>query len=112
MGDKTKIQWTDATWNPIRGCSRVSAGCEHCYAEQAARRFSGPGMPYEGLVRLDAAGRAKAQWNGTIRLVRGEPYTENRRGDRIPFRLKLNDRKGGDMAEWPEDLRVREMPTP
>ena len=30
MGDKTKIQWTDATWNPLRGCSRVSDGCRHC----------------------------------------------------------------------------------
>lgn len=69
MGDKTKIQWTEATWNPIRGCSRVSKGCEHCYAEQVARRFSGPGQPYEGLVRLDVKGNAKAQWNGTVRAV-------------------------------------------
>ena len=71
MGDGTGIAWTDATWNPVRGCSRVSRGCEHCYAESVARRFSGPGMPYEGLVRLDAAGKAKAQWNGTVRLVSG-----------------------------------------
>jgi protein gp37 len=63
------IEWTDATWNPVRGCSRVSTGCENCYAEGVARRFSGPGQPYEGLVRLDASGKAKAQWNGTVRLV-------------------------------------------
>lgn len=70
MGDGTGIQWTDATWNPIRGCSRVSAGCEHCYAEQVARRFSGPGQPYEGLVRISGlSGQAKAQWNGKIKLV-------------------------------------------
>ena len=31
--DGTKIEWADATWNPITGCSRVSTGCEHCYAE-------------------------------------------------------------------------------
>ena len=36
MADKSKIEWTDATWNPITGCSRVSKGCEHCYAETLA----------------------------------------------------------------------------
>jgi protein gp37 len=40
MGDKTKIEWTDATWNPIRGCSVVSEGCRNCYAMQVAARFS------------------------------------------------------------------------
>ena len=45
-----KIAWTDTTWNPIRGCTRVSEGCRHCYAERVAGRFSGPGQPYEGLV--------------------------------------------------------------
>lgn len=51
MADKSKIEWTDATWNPLRGCSRVSEGCRHCYAEGVAARFSGPGMPYEGLAK-------------------------------------------------------------
>lgn len=69
MGDGTKIQWTEATWNPVRGCSRVSAGCEHCYAEGVARRFAGPGQPYEGLVRIGKDGKPKAQWNGTMRFV-------------------------------------------
>lgn len=41
MGDKTAIQWTDATWNPVTGCSKVSPGCAHCYAEQVTRRFAG-----------------------------------------------------------------------
>lgn len=45
------IAWTDASWNPVRGCSRVSPGCTSCYAERQAARFSGPGQPYEGLVR-------------------------------------------------------------
>ena len=65
----TSIEWTDATWNPVRGCSRVSRGCERCYAEGTARRFAGPGQPYEGLVRLDAKGKPKAQWNGEVRFV-------------------------------------------
>lgn len=70
MGDSTSIEWTDATWNPVRGCSRVSKGCEHCYAETVAGRFSGPGQPYEGLVRLRASGKhGRAQWNGTVRMV-------------------------------------------
>ena len=58
----TEIQWTDETWNPLRGCSKVSAGCRECYAEKVAARFSGPALPYEGTI---TAGR----WNGTIRLV-------------------------------------------
>lgn len=37
MGSRTGIQWTDATWNPVTGCSRVSPGCDHCYAERLAR---------------------------------------------------------------------------
>lgn len=61
--DRTEIQWTDSTWNPVRGCSRVSAGCENCYAEKIAKRFSGPGKPYEGLVNKHGA------WNGTMREV-------------------------------------------
>lgn len=66
---KTSIEWTDCTWNCVRGCTRVSRGCEHCYAEGVARRFAGPGQPYEGLVRLDAKGKPKAQWNGEVRFV-------------------------------------------
>lgn len=63
MGDKTGIQWTDATWNPIRGCSRVSEGCRNCYAETVANRFKGPGQPYEGLIAKGG------QWNGRITVV-------------------------------------------
>lgn len=39
MGDKSKIEWTDATWNPVTGCTKVSQGCKHCYAETVAERF-------------------------------------------------------------------------
>jgi protein gp37 len=42
------IEWTDATWNPVRGCTKISPGCKHCYAEAFAERFRGvPGHPYE-----------------------------------------------------------------
>lgn len=75
--DKTKIQWTDATWNPLRGCSRVSAGCMNCYAEKQAARFSYNGVghhagssdteekapgQYNGLIR-------DGKWNGQVRLI-------------------------------------------
>lgn len=60
------IAWCDESWNPIRGCSRVSEGCRNCYAEKVAGRFSGPGLPYEGLVTIGEKG---PRWNGAVRLV-------------------------------------------
>ena len=48
MSDRSAIEWTDASWNPVRGCTKVSPGCTHCYAETFAERFRGvPGHPYE-----------------------------------------------------------------
>ncbi|MEZ5920711.1 MAG: phage Gp37/Gp68 family protein [Parvularculaceae bacterium] len=45
---KTQIEWTDATWNPVTGCTKISAGCDNCYAERFAERWRGvPGHPYE-----------------------------------------------------------------
>lgn len=68
---KTEISWTDMSWNPVRGCSRVSEGCRHCYAEQQAARIvrmaKGRPSPYDGLVKLTAAGEPR--WTGEVRLV-------------------------------------------
>lgn len=82
MGD-TPIQWTDKTWNPVRGCSRVSPGCVNCYAERQAARFSGerhvrdcvdPGAqtwhwepgPFAGFVtRVNG----HAAWTGKVELI-------------------------------------------
>jgi len=48
MATKSKIEWTDTTWNPVRGCTKISPGCKHCYAFAFAERFRGvPGHPYE-----------------------------------------------------------------
>src|SRR5277367_1534206 len=48
MSDHSSIEWTDATWNPVRGCTKISPGCKHCYAETFAERFRGvKGHPYE-----------------------------------------------------------------
>lgn len=41
MGDKSKIEWTDATWNPVTGCDKISSGCKNCYAERMSKRFTG-----------------------------------------------------------------------
>lgn len=87
MGQATKIQWTDRTWNPVRGCSRVSEGCRSCYAERLAGRFAGPGLPFDGFVTLhrrreerDVVGRdgsirqqvsttSEARWTSKVELV-------------------------------------------
>ncbi len=48
MATQTAIEWTDATWNPVSGCTKVGRGCDHCYAERLAERFRGtPGHPFE-----------------------------------------------------------------
>jgi protein gp37 len=48
MAEHSSIEWTDATWNPVRGCTKISPGCKHCYAETFAERFRGvPGHPYQ-----------------------------------------------------------------
>ncbi len=69
----TNIEWTDATWNPTRGCSRVSEGCRHCYAERQAyrvnamQRAQGNPEPYAGLV--EKVGN-EPRWTGEVELVR------------------------------------------
>jgi protein gp37 len=66
---ETQIEWTDATWNPVAGCSIVSAGCTHCYAMALAKRLEAMGISkYDGLVR-ESGGRTI--WNGTVREDRG-----------------------------------------
>lgn len=63
----TAIEWTDETWNPVRGCRRVSAGCENCYAELIAARFSGVGQAFEGIARRRSNG--EPQWTGNSAVV-------------------------------------------
>ena len=48
MADKSTIEWTDATWNPVTGCTKITRGCDNCYAARFAERWRGvPGHPYE-----------------------------------------------------------------
>ncbi|MEX0827455.1 MAG: phage Gp37/Gp68 family protein [Haliea sp.] len=66
MGTNSSIEWTEATWNPVVGCTVLSPGCTNCYAMRMARRLEAMGQPkYAGTTRM-SGGRAK--WNGQIRL--------------------------------------------
>lgn len=74
---KTKIEWAERVWNPVRGCSRVSEGCRNCYAERLAARFSRPlvqdqtgeyagGDPFAGFARMTREG---PRWTGRVELI-------------------------------------------
>jgi protein gp37 len=72
VGDNSAIEWTDATWNPMLGCTKVSPGCDECYAILTARiRESNPtpkiAAAFAGLVRRDEAGAL--DWTGRINLL-------------------------------------------
>ncbi len=82
--NKTKIEWTEFSWNPLRGCSRVSEGCRNCYAERMARRFKDAG-PFRGVV--DDRG-----WTGKVELVESkldEPL--RRRKPSVVFVCSMSD---------------------
>lgn len=70
---KTKISWTEATWNPVRGCTRVTRECTHCYAEMMTARFSGKnsktGLPMygAGFATMTPAG---PRWTNKVALVK------------------------------------------
>lgn len=75
---ETQIEWTDATWNPVAGCSIVTAGCTHCYAMEMAKRLEAMGVEkYAGLTRKTRKGTV---WNGVVR--------EDREALSIPYRWK------------------------
>src|SRR5690606_36287976 len=53
MSQASRIEWTEATWNPTVGCTKISPGCKHCYAESMARRLKAMGTPgYENGFKL------------------------------------------------------------
>jgi protein gp37 len=66
MAANSNIEWTDASWNPVRGCKVVSPGCTNCYAMKQAHRFSGKGKAYEGLTKMSKGGPV---WTGAARTV-------------------------------------------
>lgn len=104
----TKVQWCDATWNPVRGCSRVSAGCQNCYAERIAARFSdftrdrGEGdeqvAPFNGFARQTVSG---PRWTGRVALIR----------DKLdePLRMRAGTKDGPRSAVRPKRILVAGM---
>lgn len=66
MSSNTTIEWTNAVWNPTRGCSIVSPGCSRCYAMKQAHRFSHKTGPYAGLTKMSKGGPV---WTGEVRTV-------------------------------------------
>lgn len=66
MASNSSIEWTEATWNPVAGCTVISPGCTNCYAMRLAHRLELIGQPkYADTTRV-SGGRAK--WNGNLKL--------------------------------------------
>lgn len=86
MGEITKIQWTDRTWNPWVGCTKVSEGCAHCYAEALDKRFHSGAHWGKGAARERTS---KANWK--------LPHKWNRKAERSGKRIKVFC---ASMADW------------
>lgn len=65
----TGIQWTDRTWNAVRGCSRISEGCRNCYAERVATRFGTKDGPFSGYATMTKSG---PRWTGKVELIESQ----------------------------------------
>lgn len=73
MAGNSKIEWCDATWNPVRGCTRVSEGCKNCYAEVMAARFNAPGQWGHGFAEIVGTGaRRDHRWTGRVELIESQ----------------------------------------
>lgn len=74
----SKISWCDETINPVVGCSKISAGCNNCYAENMARRLASIGFAqYQDIIGVERNGIIKGEWNGSTAFVSSElekPY--------------------------------------
>jgi protein gp37 len=81
---RSSIEWTEETWNPTRGCSRVSPGCEHCYAESIAARFSDAGYPFHGFA---LRGKRGPRWTRRLALVDEQSFPGNGKLD-LPLRWR------------------------
>lgn len=96
----TKIEWTDETWSPITGCTKISPGCTHCYAERMAKRLAGRAgypkdKPFSVTFHPDRLGQP-LRWRKPRRVFVKQ----------IPF----GDRVSRDPSEWPPWARRREYP--
>lgn len=95
MGDKTGIEWTDATWNPLAGCTPVSEGCRNCYAAREAIRLAGnphaaTAEKYQGTARMTGAGpNRRAVFTGKVNVADRDTITQPLRWKR-PRRIFVN----------------------
>ena len=109
MKHTTKIEWVRElaeqlrypggghAWNPMRGCQRVSPGCEHCYAARLAAKFSKPGLPFHGFSRMVDG---KSEWTGKVRLIDAklaEPLQQEQPS--VYFVNSMSDLFAGDFAD-------------
>lgn len=96
MGDKSRIEWTDATWNPVVGCSKVSPGCDNCYAIPMSRRIEATGNDaYQGITNEDG-------WTGLVRCL-PDRLTQPLRWQR-PRRIFVNSMSDLFHPDVPEDF--------
>jgi len=106
MAIVSSIEWTEATWNPVTGCSKISAGCANCYAERMARRLKAMGLPnYSRSFEVALHEERKVafffkQWGGTNRKKRGR-LLEGRLWDEILKDVKLSS------TRWRASMRPR-----
>ena len=93
------IEWTDATWNPVAGCTVLSPGCKHCYAMRMAARLDSMGMrKYKDLTRNSGRGPI---WNGAIRYDEATLDIPLRwRKPRLVFVNSMSDLFHADVPEW------------
>jgi len=104
----TEIEWTDETWNPIRGCSQISPGCDNCYALRIAHRFSGHKLPYQGLTRYCPEGGIR--WTGQVMFAEKAFLKLGKwRKPRSVFVNSMSDLFHPDVDATTFDLILREM---
>lgn len=104
MAETTGIAWTNSTWNPARGCERVSEGCRNCYAEELAARHSYAGGWGEGLAKWVERpdGTLDARWTGVIQIV--EKMLDAPLRWREPRRIFVNSMSDLFHDDVPEDF--------
>jgi protein gp37 len=101
MGDKSAIEWTDATWNPTTGCDQVSPGCDHCYALTLAKRLKAMGQPKyqrDGDPRTSGPGFALTVHENALDIPRSW---------RAPRRVFVNSMSDLFHPKVPEDFVAR-----
>lgn len=100
----SKIEWTEKTWNPIVGCSKISSGCKNCYAERFAHRFSGPGGANEGLT-VQRPGKGP-EWTGKLRYFRERlEIPKKRKKPTMYFVNSMSDLFHEDVpVEWIDEI--------